>query len=946
MPIKNLFFKGVSRQPSDSISEDGQLAVAMNVAKDNEIDCSIIEKPKVLFPLYDNEKVLLIHANNQYKHYLVINDGNLSWIDADDRDRVRHPLALLDDNNPVVSVMGNTLILGCNDGIRYAIWNEDDKSYTNLGHKPPMVNITFSLNSTMECYPETKKRAKVSFWKRTHSVPLPYWGEGWVRKNFLPPKELGQDHIVKYEDDEPVYFTDWSYDLEGKTAEHEDSVEQVESTIGSWTAGIMGHVNKFIADKAYDKNKFCMPFFVRYCYEMYDGSMIMHSYPVLMTPSSKGVFFGLDGKWGLSLAVNHKDNDDYERVTVHYEGRVYGVTSDLLMKLEHTNLAELKKWKDLIKSVGIYVTPPIYTHEQGGKVTGWTNMDDADSWDGYFTEGTVPGSTECKQHDIRSLFIAKNDPDKFYQPYDNNHPMPSYIVTLPYVKKSDYDKAVTEAAQFYRIGEIEFDELVKGNLSRLVMDDEDKKVLNALTAGQLMKDDYHTHDLMKANVFNVYNRRLSMGDVVRTIHAPISPLVLFPKYDTGQRKQWKVAVYTKVGGSKHIVVSDYGTNDMIMPRWFFYPDSNAYKAVLNDGNKSYEINLKEHKLLEGAYWMASDGTAKVVDQFPEPLDTSVVEQGKLYTTPAENPFYFDVNGVNEIGDGKILAMAQAVQAMSEGQFGMHPMYCFTTQGVWALSVKEDGNWGVIHPVTRDVMLNGTKPLSIDTSVIFISGRGVMLLSGRTSKVIDTVINGEWNDFHDKLADIVDAWDSSGVLYDHIADTQLSTRIGENTKMMYDYKHQRVYFSMGDWSWVLNMLTWSWTQSATHITTELNSYPNCEFVQGDRLVSLDQDERYPMAVILTRHVKTGGEFLAKVHRVDVVGNLPKSQADVVGIALYGSPDWRNNVLIASSTRPRITRIGGTGMKTHSMLVMMRDTDRKTLLERAELTIDETKVDKIR
>lgn len=938
--------------PGDPVSEDGQLATAMNVAKDNEIDCSIIEQPVSLFAFDDIkdkdgntlgvQAVLFIHANNNWKHYITHGYGKLQWVDAEslvgeEICEIAYPTSFVIN----VSAIGNTLIYNDKNGIHYLLWR--DNHYIDLGQRPPMTEITFGLNSHAVSNPRNIGS----------SVPIQV-GPIWVDSDKLsfPVTNTSPGYMDPTKDNpsDNIDFSNNNY-LTGVNGS-EEARDEVREAL---TSEIMAAINKLIADAAED-NQFMMPFFVRYAYEMYDGSMVCHSEPVYMIPSGKGVFFGIDGT---RFYCNEVDNGK-EQKHIQFSGRAYGMASTLVMDWQVPDKNELSKWEDLVKSVGIYVTPAIYPHKQGGFVQGWMKMDDA-KWEEFVSEGKLLTDTNTNYREIP----FKNKPSLTgwfgnlgYRPYGTES-YPYYIARLDYLTSREYLEETAKAAQFYRIGEIKFKDLVKAGKSGVgvnVIDNEkDKKMVSTLTSGRQMKDDYHTNDTLSANVFDVYNHRFNIADVTRALHNPMAVNLSWPKINGTNSHKWQLKVFVKDKGEVFCTgVSALGANNKEMPKWIFYPDRNAERAELTffqyggSTQKIYSLELREHELLEGAYWLkglcdVEELTSSTSNVYPN----TIHEPGYIYTSDVENPFIFPASGVNQIGDGTVKAMAQAVQALSEGQFGVHPMYAFTDQGVWALTPSPEGAWRSVQPVTRDVIAEGTMPLSIDTSVIFVSGRGVMLLSGSTTRVIDTAIQGEWKDSFASLANVVKAWDNDSPIPGLVTLSQGFYRIGSNTRMVYDYRHQRVYFCCGEFSWVLNLKTWAWTQSQTKVSTPLNSYPGCEFVTDRQVYSLDRDGRYPMAVMLTRPIKTAGEMLAKVRALVVRGNVPSGTPGVVAAALFGSRDWHNNALVATSTRPRITRIGGSGCRTHSLLVMMRDQELyKTLLERAVIDIQEVQYDKCR
>ena len=94
---------------------------------------------------------------------------------------------------------------------------------------------------------------------------------------------------------------------------------------------------------------------------------------------------------------------DYNGSTIGFKmrGRVYGFLSELVYSIVDNSsstsiLNNLRKWKDIITSVDIGVSAPIWTYDQAGYVYGWTNMDtkvgnDYVDWDKYYSIS----STNC-----------------------------------------------------------------------------------------------------------------------------------------------------------------------------------------------------------------------------------------------------------------------------------------------------------------------------------------------------------------------------------------------------------------------------------------------------------------------------------------------------------------------------------------------------------------------
>ena len=55
----------------------------------------------------------------------------------------------------------------------------------------------------------------------------------------------------------------------------------------------------------------------------------------------------------------------------------------------------------------------------------------------------------------------------------------------------------------------------------------------------------------------------------------------------------------------------------------------------------------------------------------------------------DNPLFFPAVSTYSF-DADIVAVCSNTVAVSQGQFGQHPLYVFTTEGVWLMSVDVSG----------------------------------------------------------------------------------------------------------------------------------------------------------------------------------------------------------------------------------------------------------------
>ena len=107
----------------------------------------------------------------------------------------------------------------------------------------------------------------------------------------------------------------------------------------------------------------------------------------------------------------------------------------------------------------------------------------------------------------------------------------------------------------------------------------------------------------------------------------------------------------------------------------------------------------------------------------------------------DNPFIFPAKSVYSPSQGKVLAMACNTVALSQGQFGEHPLYLFCDNGIWVMGVDTSGAtaYTASFPLSREVCNNPSLMCSVDSGVVFSTARGIMLLSGNKLRCISSAM---------------------------------------------------------------------------------------------------------------------------------------------------------------------------------------------------------------
>lgn len=878
-----------------------------------------------------------------------------------------------------IQPMGNTLI--CNhEGtsevspeIRYYLFKVEDGEYVPLGSNPPFVDITFGLESTFEYWPKTESTFKdsntkyknyggisITSYPYTDTVSV-YWGD-YANSSYVPPYEEYPDGALDH----------WSgtYSIENVTSP--DGKTDIAGMKVNWTTMALGCYNKFIAEQ-HKNNKFVFPFYVRYAVELYDGSLIMHSYPVLLIPNSRGPIFALDGKYGLKA-----DRDDveetYEKVRLEFLGRTYGFSSELrhqIKALSANEHARLENWKDLIRGINIYVTPPIYNYKQGGQVLGWHSMSSLDPanngkdpWAGHYTQGKVKygaGYLSVKIGDttLEEAFRIMLNDNKIFWRYNSTYKTPNYCLTIPQKDEKEILELHENAGQFYKLASIDFEDLLTYTTSGMsdaavLRDNKNKNLVNTISNQDIMQDDNGSHDTMSADVLYGYNRRLNMANVSKILHSPLPLHTQFPTDYTTSHNYHEILYVKNKGVTAELRTTSTSAN-VTWPKFLFYPGKDAQEAIIIHNSARYKVKLKEHKALNGMFWLSdflndkadlsshilSTSAAAAITITTEESNKIVDERNKIYTSETDNPFYVPFGNINIAGGGEVRALCSATQAMSQGQFGQHPMYCFTSEGVWAMTVGDTGGWATIQPVTRDVISEQTKPLSLDSTVVFLTERGLLQLAGSDIKVLSDVLQGADPLLLDtpnfglhRLDDLCgENATGTGALLE-VATALAEGKFPEKAWLAYDYDNARIYVTPWDdsldygthGSWVYNLKSGLWTQASATIDRQVPTYPELETQSGGNVVKISVDRAIQgnlcaKGLVISRPIKLADMGLLKRWREIAVRGRFKPYSTAVQVALWGTRDWIDHALVASSTRNRLTRWSGSPYFGHSVALFL-------------------------
>lgn len=844
--ISKINFSGLTNSPSDYECPDGELSAAMNLVPEDGTLKPVFE-PDVLFSLPEGYNVVLIHTANTKKHYIVQDDSfGIYWIDAQDES---HELNLIDNlaNYSVTKIYqfnstGNVLLVLTDNGIFYFLWQKD--KYNNLGNHLPELNLSFGL-------------------------------KGQIRSKFI-----NVDFKTQYN---PATFPgDFNND---------ENIEYI-------TNQVLGGVNSMIAEYCNHEEDdgtdcFMFPFFVRYAYRLYNGDLTMHSAPVLMLPSTKyapvcaGYFKSTFPTNGCSLTIYSFLADlDYDTLTTEPE------------------LAKLNMFKDIISSVDIFISAPLYTYDQSGKVK-LGSYGVRESLSTYYLAGIENGTYKKRLMD-----------DDF--PETSTERM---TFNLPRFEDSKVTEKIKDCGTFYLLHSIKLSELEHGNRKKIPIE---KGYLKSLVTREVMTDDNNHHDLLIPKRSYSYNSRLNITGIERKPFSGFRLNAMVPYINEADNDMGHTYIpsWSISNGNDTLNVSAEASDVKYAGNYFFYPDGYVdYFGItrrMGLNTEYFTTKPSPHPLLNGSFYFSGfdeitfSGSPSIVQ--PEQTTDKIFLPNKLYASEVNNPFYFPVNGIKSVGTGEIYDICAAVKAMSQGQYGQFPLYVFSSEGVWALSIADDGTFGPTPPpVANDVCSNINSITPLDSSVLFVSSRGLMLLSGSECVCISDVVQNL-------------PFDHSGLpSFNKIQEmSQLPELPSEDFRdfiqyadIVYDYINQRIIIFREGYqkAFVFSLKSKCWGMCECHFRNTVNSFPDA-YVMNDsnQLVNVStvfdtSDSSAIMAV--TRPLKLDSpDVLKTIDTVILRGNFKRGD---ISTALYGSRDLANWHLVRSSKDNYIRGFCGTPYK---------------------------------
>lgn len=893
---KEIKYSGYTAQPSDYDCKDGELASVLNLIPERGAMRPVASPDELFYVRRGNAsaRVWHVHETHTYKHFIASYMSgdivHLEWISeqGSETDFFPSETSILGGDILQITSIGNILVILTTGGLKYFIWKEDSNNYKYLGSRIPETVLSFGLQG---------KIIDEDYYETAHLTMDP-WETSSYSGRFDPAN--------------------------AKTI----------------TTAVMAQVNKFIADEGDNAGRFIMPFLVRYAYRLYDGSLSHHSSPILMIAASDTAPIAVRT---FSSYRSNNNNTGYDQLGF----RVIGVAHKLDYAVKSQGqINELKKWKDIVSSVDIFISAPLTKYNQNGEIKEMEGFNETD-WYCVCKQEEQNPSMNTDDYPLRyqhnTLYrLRENCPEM-----DGAHHHVTYGTrcVLPQYSSAGLNSKIKECGTFYFLKSIPLDELTTERTIIDVASD----YLPSLVNREVMSDDYDSHDTLIPDNSFVYNSRLNIANLKKKLYRGPEPLNIF-NYTDGwawdnygaynaiyqhpgsghsyleydDLESLCVYVYIKEDGREFVVKSATGTIAQKAPiTYFYFPNVNAYKALFVRAGRKYEVKLTQHPMLNGAVYFNGFGEMEESAGATIPTESvsvEVVMRNKIYTSDVDNPFFFPARGVNSVGTGVVIGVSTAAKALSQGQFGQFPLYAFTSDGVWALEVsKETGGFMAVQPISRDVCINPNSITQLDNAVLFATDRGIMLIAGsETSCITDKIDNqGDPFRFHNMpLADNVKTL--LGITpgtSDELTEKRFRLFL-EGCQMLYAYKRQAVIVfnpDYGGYAYIFSLESKAWGRVPSSIKYRILSYPEA-YAQRDDNVIIDYAEEDTVPAkqfLITRPLKLDAPDILKT--VDTIIQRGVFQKGHVSCILYGSRDLLNWFPVATSTDHYLRGFRGTPYK---------------------------------
>lgn len=457
-------------------------------------------------------------------------------------------------------------------------------------------------------------------------------------------------------------------------------------------------------------NLFTSPFLVVYALRLADGSHALPSMPVLMTPSSAPPQLRLD-----SSTVTA---DQW-----HTELTILNRPCRLLMRCDSPG--DTEAWSAHASHIDIFISAQADFRLRDNTLSAGV--------------GRMRGNVDSHS----GLYAGPAAFNRMHPLADADSPMPLLLTRGASAEETAAE--IASFSKFYRIAAIPLSSLPShGEWAGVAME---SVALSHLGSREAYMPDFSVwRELCGGKLQAVGGRQMVCAPEFR-IPRPLTPgcLTQFTDLRHNPAAMPATVVAERADGSiresespelSTSFVSEDGASHI---RWIFYPDPEATAISFICGRRSIRFPLQRHPSLWGAYWQCdASGAPGATDIETIPSDSAPLCRPDLLAVGLSGaPMLFPEYLSTSFGPLAVNGVAPALRSMSVGQFGLFPLYAFTSEGIWALSPSEKGGYRPVQSFSRLVVNGANAMVEGNAGIYFASGSELWLLEGtKTTRLAD------------------------------------------------------------------------------------------------------------------------------------------------------------------------------------------------------------------
>lgn len=809
MATKRIQLRGISRTPSDRMTNDGGCAESLNMFLHEGESAPVLIPNDITsdlgLPAALQAERIFIHKTANYENYVAISQDRIVAITPNVSGSAPTTILELQNGDTVndITSIGNTLIIATNNSLYYVLYN--NREYSFLGSSIPFPQIEFQRTS-ISAFENIMAQVGSSNG----------FGDEWFR-GVIPTEE------------------NWNAQSE-EGNEHTGDIKRCLTALWEEVTSLLTEARK--------SGYLTSPVFLTYAVELYDGEEAYRSMPILI-PSTvnenlRGYVWSSREEGERSTGTDEEGNDVTEMYskTTDYVKLVSEVQKyKIYAKLEEENFL---KWKDIMSKIKIYMSPQIEWGIQK-----------------YSTQLSNRQSKTEHYPTNRLHYYAESSGDITF------NVRPEYKEDILFNSSQTF---LIKEVEIFNEAKTALSEDLRNLISGQTLDIQ-KFIDSTHKDHVLLEEQERTkasadmkHYLQAAYKLNTYNNSLILTQPSNIIAYDYNRLNAYDaktnedssqhydiwrKYDiTYLLKGVKNDKVVKAGPFLYEERVEGGIKETIY-QFQIFPDSRAYKMQvkvelyqdsLDDliAVKYAELDMLPHPYLDCAYFYGALGetlhalcTLDDVNSYNINAIDDI--ENKLLISEINNPFSFPVEHRYTF-QSAVLGVAIANTALSQGQFGQFPLYIFTEDGIWAMETGADGSFVTKKPLSREVCINPDSITAIDNAVVFVTAQGVMLIQGSQVVNISPYMNGRHYDIENAAKSIIEGQSSFAPLLSALTDNTHFMAYVKEASIAYDYAGQRLIFIKKgeDYQYIYKLDTKTWHKSAygVNLVAPINSYPEC------------------------------------------------------------------------------------------------------------------------